>query len=144
MKRGQARELLMQLLYQMSIHDDFDISNKEKFEKEFQLNKQQEYFSVAFNQIINHKEDIDKLISANLKKWKLDRIPKVDLAILRLAVAEIKYMETIPNSVSINEAVELAKKFGNEDSSKFINGVLGKIASYGDENDSICSGDRHE
>jgi N utilization substance protein B len=61
------------------------------------------------------------------ENWKIERIAKVDLAILRLSIGEIMYMD-IPVSVSINEAVELAKKFGTDDSAKFINGVLGKVS----------------
>ncbi|MFA5528335.1 MAG: transcription antitermination factor NusB [Peptostreptococcales bacterium] len=134
MKRGQARELLMQLLFQMSFHEDFHISMKEKFLEEYELDTQEEYFSDALGVFMMHKDEIDRLISENLRKWKIERIPKVDLAILRVAIAEIRYMDNIPDSVSINEAVELAKKFGEEDSGKFINGILGKIVNDGNEN----------
>ena len=75
-----------------------------------------------------HKNELDERISAYLKKgWKLSRISKVSLAILRLAVYEILYMDDIPVSVSINEAVELSKKFSVQDDTSFINGVLGSI-----------------
>ena len=76
-----------------------------------------------------HSEEIDELISSKLKAgWKLTRISRVSLAILRLAVYEMKYMEDIPVSVSINEAVELSKKFTVQDDTSFINGVLGAVA----------------
>lgn len=76
-----------------------------------------------------NKEAIDERISANLKSgWKISRISKVSLAILRLAVYEMLYMEDIPVSVSINEAVELSKKYTVQDDTAFINGVLGAIA----------------
>ena len=76
-----------------------------------------------------HEGEIDEKISANLKQgWKVSRISKVSLAILRLAVYEMLYLDDIPVSVSINEAVELSKKYTMEDDSSFINGVLGAIA----------------
>ena len=71
---------------------------------------------------------VDKKIEDNLDNWKFDRIAKADLAILRTAVAEMLYVDSIPVSVSINEAVNLAKKYGDERSYKFVNSVLGKIA----------------
>ena len=74
-------------------------------------------------------EEIDKIISDHLSaKWKLNRISKVSLSILRLAVYEIKYVEDIPSNVSINEAVELSKKFSGEEEYKFVNGILGAVS----------------
>lgn len=76
-----------------------------------------------------HQEDIDALISDNLKKgWKISRISKVSLALLRLAIYEMKYCDDVPVSVSINEAVELSKKYTLKDDTAFINGVLGSVA----------------
>ena len=77
---------------------------------------------------IEHLDEIDQLIESNLKNWKLSRISKVSLSILRVAVYELKYMDDVPTNVSINEAVELAKQYANEDDYSFINGVLGAIA----------------
>ena len=74
-------------------------------------------------------EEIDKIISDHLSaKWKLNRISKVSLSILRLAVYEMKYVEDIPSNVSINEAVELSKKFSGEEEYKFVNGILGAVS----------------
>lgn len=79
--------------------------------------------------VVEHKDVIDAMISANLKTgWKISRISKVSLALLRVAVYEILYMEDIPVSVSINEAVELSKKYTTEEDTAFINGVLGAVA----------------
>ena len=79
--------------------------------------------------VVEKEETIDEKISANLKSgWKISRISKVSLAIMRLAVYEMIYMEDIPVSVSINEAVELSKKYTLQDDTAFINGVLGAIA----------------
>lgn len=127
MKRSDARELLMQLLFQMSIHDDYSENIKDEFVANYQFKNQNEYFTDVFNQTITHINEIDSILNKNLNKWKLDRISKVELAILRLATAEILYIEEIPESVSINEAVDLAKKFGGNESGKFVNGILGKL-----------------
>ena len=77
---------------------------------------------------IEYLDEIDQLIESKLKNWKLSRISKVSLSILRIAVYELKYMDDVPTNVSINEAVELAKQYANEDDYSFINGVLGAIA----------------
>ncbi len=77
--------------------------------------------------VTEQKEGIDNTIKANLKEWTMDRVSKVDLSILRLAVCEILHIEDIPSNVSINEAVELAKKFSDDQAPKFINGVLGNV-----------------
>ncbi|MBP5530231.1 MAG: transcription antitermination factor NusB [Lachnospiraceae bacterium] len=78
--------------------------------------------------IIDKLDDIDKKISEVSKGWTIDRIGKVELAILRLAVYEIVYDENIPTSVAINEAVELSKKFGPQESYSFVNGILARFA----------------
>jgi len=77
----------------------------------------------------NNIETINKLIEPKLKKWTIDRLSRVNLALLQLAVYEIMYVENIPYKVSANEAVELAKKYSDPDSGAFINGVLGSIIS---------------
>lgn len=74
-------------------------------------------------------EEIDRIISDHLSvKWKINRISRVSLSILRLAVYEMKYVEDIPSNVSINEAVELSKKFSGEEEYKFVNGILGAVS----------------
>ena len=75
--------------------------------------------------------EIDSLLNENAKGWKTSRMNKVDLTILRLAVYEMKWDEDIPDGVAINEAVELAKRFGGENSGSFVNGILGKLAKQG-------------
>ena len=76
----------------------------------------------------SHQEELDAIIEPKLKKWKLNRISKVSLAALRLAVSELYYEEDIPVSVVINEAVELTKRFSGEEDASFVNGVLANIA----------------
>lgn len=86
-----------------------------------------DYIDSSIKDVQEHMEDIDTLISTNLKKWTIERLPKVDLAILRVAVYEIKYCKDIPVGASINEAVEISKEYSTNDSGKFINGVLSSI-----------------
>ena len=81
-----------------------------------------------FNRVMEKLEDIDTALNEKVKGWNTDRMGKVDLTILRLAVYEIMYDEEIPTGVAINEAVELAKKFGQDSSPAFVNGVLAKFA----------------
>ena len=78
--------------------------------------------------IVTQKSEIDAMINQIAEGWKTERMGKVDLTILRLAVYEIKFDEDVPASVAINEAVELAKKFGQDGSASFINGILAKFA----------------
>lgn len=73
-------------------------------------------------------EELDRIIESKLKKWKINRISKVALAVLRLAVSELQYEKDVPVKVIINEAVELAKNFSGEEDASFVNGVLGAIA----------------
>ena len=76
----------------------------------------------------DHRKELDDIIQKNAPEWPLDKIAKVDLVILRIAIYEILYNREIPTKVAIDEAVELAKEFGNDTSSKFVNGVLGSVA----------------
>ena len=85
----------------------------------------EDFVSKIINAVITHKKEIDDLIVKSAPEWPLQQIALVDRNILRIAVAELLYCEDVPPKVVINEAVELAKSFGSENSSKFINGVLG-------------------
>lgn len=127
MKREDIRENTMQLVYQMDITGDFTVDDLSLVEENLKAaGKKQAVRTLIAVQ--DHHEEIDRLIEANLDRWSLDRIAKTDLAILRTAVAEMLYIDDIPTGVSINEAVNLARKYGDERSYAFINSVLGKIA----------------
>ncbi|AGC69212.1 N utilization substance protein B [Thermoclostridium stercorarium subsp. stercorarium DSM 8532] len=131
MSRRITRENAMKLLYQIQLRDD-DIEEQIRMfleENEDLENLDREFFLDVIHGVIDHKEEIDNLIQVHSIGWRLERMPKVDLAIMRLAVYELKYRKDIPVNVSINEAVELAKKYGTDQSKNFINGVLGKIAA---------------
>lgn len=128
MARTGERENLMKMIYQMSIQDDFSAEEYEKF-TELQADSDiTEYFVNGYRAVAKYLDAIDEKINTYSVKWKTSRLPKVDLAILRLSMAELYYLDDIPVSVSINEAVELAKKYSTEKSSSFINGVLGSAA----------------
>ena len=87
----------------------------------------QSYMEEKYAHIVEKLPEIDKKIEETAKGWKLSRMGKVDLTILRLAVYETEFDDDVPVGVAINEAVELSKKFGGDDSPAFINGILGKI-----------------
>jgi len=128
MRRTEARELFMQLLFQMEVQNDYSQNIKEKFVQEHMKDSNQmEYFNLLFESAVNNLPAIDEKLDACSENWKISRMAKVDLAILRLSSAEIMYLEDVPDSASINEAVDMAKKFGGDDSGKFINGILGKV-----------------
>ncbi len=129
MRRTEAREFFMQLLFQMEVQNDYGKEIKERFMQEnMKDSNQQEYFEQLFDATVENLVAIDEKLEAFSENWTVNRMAKVDLAILRLSAAEILYMEDVPDSVSINEAVDLAKKFSSDESGKFINGILGKVA----------------
>ncbi|MEG1584257.1 MAG: transcription antitermination factor NusB [Anaerovorax sp.] len=129
MRRKEARELFMKLLFQMEVQDDYSEKMKDKFVEAYMKNSDQaNFFDELFHVTVNRLSNIDKKIEECSDKWSISRIGKVDLAVLRLSTAEILYMEDIPVAASINEAVDIAKEFGGEDSGKFVNGILGNIA----------------
>lgn len=128
MGRKRAREGAMKLLYQMELNDDFSDESKEVYLENFTFNDSEtEYIVDAFGQIKESLEEIDKHISIHLEGWNINRLAKIDLTILRIAVYEIVYRKDIPVEVSINEAIEIAKKYSTDESFKFINGILGEF-----------------
>ncbi|OPJ56945.1 transcription antitermination factor NusB [Alkalithermobacter paradoxus] len=128
MSRRIGRELCMKLFYQLEVNKDFGKENIDKFiEEHSHENFDKEYILEVANKFIENNEYIDSLIQKHSTRWKLNRIAKVDLSILRLAITEILYIENIPFKVSINEALELAKIYSDNDSAPFINGLLGSV-----------------
>ena len=127
MKREAIREKTMQLIFQMDVTGDFDFEKALPIEET--ANAIEKAQAVAtLTAVRDHFDEITETINSNLDNWKPDRIAKVDLAILRNAVAEMLYVEDLPTSISINEAVNLAKKFGDDKSYAFVNSVLSKVA----------------
>lgn len=121
MNRRKAREKALQKLFQLEFYENLPIETSE----ESSMNDN--FFNRLVEGVAKQTAEIDQVITENLDNWKFDRIASVEKTVLRIAVYEIKYMDDIPNNVSINEAIELAKKFGDEKSSVFVNGVLSNI-----------------
>ncbi len=129
MNRSKAREVMMQLLYQMEAQQDFTKEIMDSFLKQQkEIKGQKDYMESLFTSFTENREKIDETIEKSSSNWKLNRISKVDLALTRVAVTEMLFMDDIPVSVSINEAINLAKTFGTQESSRFINGILGHVA----------------
>ncbi|MBN7772525.1 transcription antitermination factor NusB [Clostridium aminobutyricum] len=129
MVRSEARELMMQLLFQMEAQNEYNTEIKDRFlSDKGEFGNQQTYMDEVLNAVKEHISQIDQILEESSENWKISRMGKVDLAISRLAVCEMLYIESVPTSVAINEAINLAKKFGTEESGKFINGLLGKVA----------------
>jgi len=126
--RKLAREMAVCFLFQVEFQKENIKEQVEDFIDSYgEANYDKDYFLEVINGVLNSQKEIDELIDTNAKDWSIDRIAKMDLPILRVAIYEIKHREDIPVGVSINEAVELAKKYGSDDSPKFINGLLGQI-----------------
>lgn len=130
MNRTEMRENAFKLIYSLEIQKVENV--QEQINLYFESNnitdeEAKKYIANAVNGIEEHQEEILKDIETNLKEeWKLSRISKMDLTILKLAIYEIKYTD-VPYKVSINEAVELAKKYGEDKSKKFVNGILASV-----------------
>ena len=133
MSRREIREHLFRMLFRKDFHDEVELNEQidlyfESLEEPEPKEKELEYLKERFNKIIEKLVEIDAILEASSTGWKLSRLGKVDLTIMRLAIFEIKFDEDIPTRVAINEAIEIAKIFGGDSSSSFVNGVLAKIA----------------
>ena len=125
------RERLFKLLFRVEFNPKDEMAEQENFffdsEENTGSEEENAWISGKFNRIIEKLDEIDQALNERVQGWNTERMGKVDLTILRLAVYEVIYDESIPTGVAINEAVELAKKFGGKDSSGFINGILAKM-----------------
>ena len=130
MKRRKARETVMQFLYAQETQSlqlnprDF-LQTQNSGQKEWIDN---DYFQFLVEAIQANSPEIDNLIEKNSDNWKISRMPRVDRNLLRIATAEILFSKEINANIAIDEAIEIAKKFGSEDSASFINGILDPIA----------------
>ena len=130
MSRKEARENAFKCVYQFEFDKDKNVNDiLDMCLAENQSNEaEEEYIKEVVLGVKQNSEKIDEEILKNLKNWSISRIAKVDLAILRIAIYEMCYMsDSIPFKVSINEAVELAKTYGNQNSRSFVNGLLAKV-----------------
>lgn len=132
MSRRELREQIFKLLFRVEFNSKEELEQQEAFffadDENHVGEKESIQISDKLGKIVEQLEEIDTQLNQKAKGWSTDRMGKVDLTILRLAVYEIQYDDEVPTGVAINEAVELAKKFGQDSSPAFINGVLAKFA----------------
>lgn len=130
MGRRELREHIFKLLFVS------EFNQKEEMPQQMQLyfdqleelhEKDEAYMNEKFEKVKEKVKEIDDLINTSATGWKTSRMSKVDLAILRLGIYEMKYDEDVPVKVAINEAIELSKQYGGDESSSFINGILGNL-----------------
>lgn len=128
-RRGQARLAALRFLYEWELNPNEDLA--QSIDDQFKFlkvkNRIGEYASELIKGTISHLEQIDKIISENLTNWKLARLSVVDRNSMRLATYEMMYVDDVPSRVTINEFVEIAKRFGSAESPGFVNGVLDSV-----------------
>ena len=133
MRRSEQREHIFKLLFMTQFNSEDEMSDQVSmyFETLGELEeKDQEAMQAKYQKILEKLDEIDQILNDYSRGWKTSRMNRVDLTVLRLAVYELEYeKEEVPVGVAINEAVELAKCFGSEESGAFVNGILGKIAN---------------
>lgn len=129
MGRRETRECAMKLIFQTMLQRDDIEEQIGRFCEDNQLTEavELEYFLDVVRGVISHADELDERISRYARGWITSRMPKVDLSIMRLSSYEMAFRKDIPASVSINEAVELSKKYGDDHSQTFVNGVLAKV-----------------
>jgi N utilization substance protein B len=129
MGRRKSRETAMKFIYQTEINkDDWQAQISETVSDTKLSDNDASFTKELIFGVKENIEEIDKKIKEFSKGWKIDRIPKIDLAILRVSIYEICYNDDIPFNVSVNEAIELSKKYSTAESGTFINGVLSRLA----------------
>ena len=138
MSRHKLREQVFKLLFRIEFNDSVEMEEqKELFFTTSDVETTEEesrYIEEKYQAVVDKLDKIDELISSNAKGWSIDRMSKVDLTILRLGVYEMIFDDTIPEDVALNEAIELAKEFGQDQSYSFINGVLAKLHKQDEQN----------
>lgn len=135
MSRKKARDNAFKCIYELEFgkNENLDKILEYCYEENEDKPSEIEYIEMVVRGVKENLTEIDEIILSKLKNWSLDRIAKIDLAILRLAIYEIKYLDDIPEKVSANEAVELAKIYGNNDSRNFVNGVIAAVIESKEE-----------
>ena len=129
MKRKRSREIAMELLFSMEISKNSYEETIECFVEDYEMDLKTidlEYIKEVMKSVVDHKEEIDEIIKNSLINWTIDRVSKVNLTIVRLAIAEMLYIDDVPEVVAINEAIELTKKYSDDKSVAFVNGALDK------------------
>ena len=131
MTRREIRELIFKMVFRVEFHDEEEIPQQLRLfmdTLESASDEERTYIEHKVQEILAHLDEIDAIIDSSAQNWKTSRMAKVELTLIRLAVYEIRFDDDIPTGVAINEAVELAKVYGEENSASFVNGVLARIA----------------
>ena len=129
MKRKRSREIAMELLFSMEISKNSYEQTIESFSENYEMDLKTidlEYIKEVMKSVTDYKEEIDEIIKNSLINWTIERVSKVNLIIVRLAIAEMLYIDDVPEVVAINEAIELTKKYSDDKSVSFVNGALDK------------------
>ncbi len=127
-RRRKSREFALQALYQLNITKQDVSALLAQFQEHFLPGEEaDEFLRRLVLGVLDHREELDRLIEQYSENWRLDRIDVIDRNILRMALFELLYCEDIPPKVTINEAIDLGKQYGSEDSGNFINGILDRI-----------------
>ena len=130
MSRQQARETAFKMIFQMDVgKNPLEVAERtmeEALEEGVINKKERSYILELAAGVAEKRDEFDKFIMAHSKGWTLDRINFIEKNLIRLALYEIRYMESIPYEVSVNEAIELAKRYGDDDAYSFVNGILDK------------------
>ena len=127
MTRNEAREIMMQILYEMDATKALEEAKATLLASERLPGDHAVRGGKLLSQIVQNIDEIDSDINKYASKWKTSRMPNLDLAIMRLACGEIRYCDDIPEAVTVNEAINMAKKFSTDNSARFIHGVLGAV-----------------
>lgn len=130
MSRREIREQIFKLLFRTEFYKEEELPEQRQLfldELGQEENEDTHYIQQKYEDILSHLTEIDAMVNEVALGWKTSRMGKVDLTLIRLAVYEIKFEEGVPQGVAINEAVELAKNYGTDDSSSFVNGILAKL-----------------
>ncbi|MEO0082646.1 MAG: transcription antitermination factor NusB [candidate division WOR-3 bacterium] len=127
-QRRLAREAALEVLYRLDlVNDEPDETIEEILARKNPSDDAETYLRRLVQAVLDHRPDIDRMLKRHLRKWRVERLRVLDRSILRLACAEMMYFDDIPPKVSINEAVDISKKFGDDDSGRFVNGVLDAV-----------------
>ncbi len=128
MTRSEAREQAFIVLFEKIFDNDSTITEIIENAQEAELIKINGFAKNLLSAVENNIDAIDKLISENSRSWAIERLPNVSVAIMRLAIGEMMFVDEVPAGVSVNEAVELCKKYGTAEDASYVNGVLGTVA----------------
>jgi len=131
--RRQARECALEVLYRLDlVGDESENTIAEILLRKNPSEEAETYLRRLIDAALGNQQEIDTILRKHLTRWRLERLTVLDRAILRLAAAEILYFDDVPPKVSINEAVDIAKKYGDDEAGKFVNGVLDSVFQESD------------